>query len=308
LTKVKVAPPTIAGTIFVMNNEMNTNGENVKNNRTFANSNSKKLFINNPNVNPLSPATNPNARVDTIIAGRDYIDLVTDQFTKLMICDEDRSIYNSIVAKLNKIPEIDVSPVPHISTKKLEVDGEKKIIEYSYAEESLVTDIFPQDDTLVIVYDNKDEDKINQIISYLEKDEHVTSIQAYGNTLGAEMSPSDISSMMGIPEVFVNTLFYMYMHGMDASSMTLVQLTSFLSSDDFLNNEMFSSMIDEGSKAQIQQMKSLVDALDSEKEYEEIISKTLENHLYNIGCAGAAGADYILKSLVEKKKNSAKSK
>ena len=48
--------------------------------------------------------------------------------------------------------------------------------------------------------------------------------------------------------------------------------------------------------------------LTSEKEYEEIISKTLENHLYNIGCAGAAGADYILKSLVEKKKNSAKSK
>lgn len=150
------------------------------------------------------------------------------------------------------------------------------IIEYSYAEESLVTDIFPQDDTLVIVYDNKDEDKINQIISYLEKDEHVTSIQAYGNTLGAEMSPSDISSMMGIPEVFVNTLFYMYMHGTDASSMTLVQLTSFLSSDDFLNNEMFSSMIDEGSKAQIQQMKSLVDALDSEKEYSaEEISEML---------------------------------
>ena len=77
---------------------------------------------------------NPNARVDTIIAGRDYIDAVTDQFTKLMICDEDRSIYNSIVAKLNKIPEIDVSPVPHISTKKLDVDGEKKTIEYSYAD------------------------------------------------------------------------------------------------------------------------------------------------------------------------------
>ena len=48
--------------------------------------------------------------------------------------------------------------------------------------------------------------------------------------------------------------------------------------------------------------------LDNAKEYEEIITKTLENHLYNIGHAGAAGADYILKSLVEKKKKSAKSK
>ena len=48
--------------------------------------------------------------------------------------------------------------------------------------------------------------------------------------------------------------------------------------------------------------------LNNAEKYEEIIAKTLENHLYNIGCAGAAGADYILKSLVEKKKNSAKSK
>ena len=77
---------------------------------------------------------NPNARIKTIIGGRDYINEVTDQFTKLMICDEDRAIYNNIVARLNKIPEIDVSPVPHISTKKLEIGGEKTIIEYSYAD------------------------------------------------------------------------------------------------------------------------------------------------------------------------------
>ena len=77
---------------------------------------------------------NPNARIKTIVAGRDYIDSVTDNFTKLMICDEDRVIYNSIITKLNKIPEIDVSPVPHISTKKLEIDGQKTTIEYSYAD------------------------------------------------------------------------------------------------------------------------------------------------------------------------------
>ena len=38
------------------------------------------------------------------------------------------------------------------------------IIEYSYAEESIVTDIFPQDDTLVIVYDNDDEKAISSLI------------------------------------------------------------------------------------------------------------------------------------------------
>lgn len=77
---------------------------------------------------------NPNARIKTIVSGRDYINAVTDNFTKLMICDEDRAIYNNIVAKLSKIPEIDVLPVPHISNKQLELDGKETILEYSYAD------------------------------------------------------------------------------------------------------------------------------------------------------------------------------
>ena len=50
-----------------MNKEMKTNGENVKNNRRFAKSNSAKLFMNKPKVNPLSLAIKPNARVDTLV-------------------------------------------------------------------------------------------------------------------------------------------------------------------------------------------------------------------------------------------------
>lgn len=141
------------------------------------------------------------------------------------------------------------------------------IIEYSYAEESLVTDIFPQDDTVVIVYENGDEAKIKDIINYLEKDEHVTSIQAYANTLGAEMSPSEMAEMMGIPVAFVNTLFYIHENGMLTEGMTLVDFTSFISSKDFLENELFASMIDDETRGQIGQMKSLVDALASGKEY-----------------------------------------
>jgi len=37
-------------------------------------------------------------------------------------------------------------------------------------------------------------------------------------------------------------------------------------------------------------------------EYETVIAETLSAHLYNIGSAAEAGADYILTSLVEKKK------
>ena len=46
--------------------------------------------------------------------------------------------------------------------------------------------------------------------------------------------------------------------------------------------------------------------LASSEEYETIIEQTLENHLFNIGCAGKAGASYILSSLVEKSKTKKK--
>ena len=106
-------------------------------------------------------------------------------------------------------------------------------IEYSYAEESIVTEIFPQDDTLVIVYDNYDEEKIDDLIEILEQDEHITSIQAYANTLGLKMSPEQFSEMLGIDVVFLNTLFYIYENGMLAEGMTFTQFVSFITSDAF---------------------------------------------------------------------------
>ena len=63
----KVAPPTIAGTIFVINNEMNTNGENVKNNKTFAKRSWLKLVIISFKVNPSRPAIKPNISVDKLV-------------------------------------------------------------------------------------------------------------------------------------------------------------------------------------------------------------------------------------------------
>ena len=49
--------------------------------------------------------------------------------------------------------------------------------------------------------------------------------------------------------------------------------------------------------------KTVKELLARGEEYEKIITDTLHTHLYNIGTAAEAGADYILTSLVEKKKN-----
>lgn len=77
---------------------------------------------------------NPNARLNTHIATYEYIETLEDDFTKIMICDEDRAIYNSIVNKLKKLESIDVMDIPHISTKVLNIGTEEKILSYSYAD------------------------------------------------------------------------------------------------------------------------------------------------------------------------------
>lgn len=67
-------------------------------------------------------------------AGIDYIKKVTDPFTRIVICDQDRAIYNSIINVLKNFDDIALLAAPHISNKIVD-DGDKKVVlSYSYAE------------------------------------------------------------------------------------------------------------------------------------------------------------------------------
>ena len=143
----------------------------------------------------------------------------------------------------------------------------RAIIEYSYAEESVITEVFPQDDPLLIVYSNNDEAAIEKLIEYLEQDERVTSINAYANTLGLEMKPADVAEMMGIDVGLVGVLYYVHEYGTDVKGITLVEFVEFISSDEFLNNELFASMISDDTKVQISQMRDIVSMLADGEEY-----------------------------------------
>ena len=67
-------------------------------------------------------------------AGLDYIKSVQEPFTRIIICDEDRAIYNSIINVLKSFDDIELLAAPHISNKIVK-DGDKEIVlSYSYAE------------------------------------------------------------------------------------------------------------------------------------------------------------------------------
>ena len=71
---------------------------------------------------------------EIVYGGRSCVEEVEEQITRIIVCDQDRAIYNSIVNKLKEYKEVDLMIAPHVSRKKI-VDGEKEIfLNYSYAE------------------------------------------------------------------------------------------------------------------------------------------------------------------------------
>lgn len=69
---------------------------------------------------------------------KDYImKSENDKYLKVTICDENKSIFNSIIRKLKKIPNITVLDVCHMSRKTIRHGSEEEKIEYYYTEIAL---------------------------------------------------------------------------------------------------------------------------------------------------------------------------
>lgn len=69
---------------------------------------------------------------------REYIkNSQNEKFLKITICDENKSIFNSVIRKLEKVSNIDILDVSHMSRKVIKQGTEDVAIEYYYTEISL---------------------------------------------------------------------------------------------------------------------------------------------------------------------------
>ncbi|MBQ9045162.1 MAG: MMPL family transporter [Oscillospiraceae bacterium] len=59
-----------------------------------------------------------------------------------------------------------------------------------------LTPYFPADNTVVLLYENTDEDAVLPLIAELEQDERVRAVQAYANTLGVPMTREQMTETM----------------------------------------------------------------------------------------------------------------
>ncbi len=123
-------------------------------------------------------------------------------------------------------------------------------IAYTLARDDPVASVFPADNTLVMVYENKDEDKVAELAAELEENDNIKSVNGYSTTLAkpctAEELAAEISEMdsgMGLDVSVIKMLYYDYFNG-TVQPMTASGFLRFLS-DTVLKNETFAGYIDE---------------------------------------------------------------
>lgn len=92
-------------------------------------------------------------------------------------------------------------------------------ITYSLETSNKVDEVFPSDNAVVMLYDLKDEAAAEKIAAEIEKDENVTSVIGYYNTLGKNYSSDELAELVeemdegGIDSSMLKLVYYDYYAG-----------------------------------------------------------------------------------------------
>ena len=136
---------------------------------------------------------------------------------------------------------------------------------YTLSEKDMIADVFPKDNTLVLLYENADENKIAEIASVLEKKDGVKSVVSYPTTIGNQCSVKEMSDMLSVmggglqaSEKLLHLVYYHYHANGKTAPMTLSDFLGFLSGT-VAADPMFSDYIDQAAAGQLAALKPLTD-------------------------------------------------
>lgn len=136
---------------------------------------------------------------------------------------------------------------------------------YTLSEKDMIADVFPKDNTLVLLYENADENKIAEIASVLEKKDGVKSVVSYPTTIGKQCSVKEMSDMLSVmggglqaSEKLLHLVYYHYHANGKTAPMTLSDFLGFLSGT-VADDPMLSDYIDQAAAGQLAALKPLTD-------------------------------------------------
>ena len=138
-------------------------------------------------------------------------------------------------------------------------------IQYTMLTDSSVNNVFGEQNTIVMLYEKKDSGRISDLLSPLEKDEKVTGITAYCNTLGKAYRADEIASLFGgenaVDPSMIRLIYQLYgaQHGRtgEDAAMTPAELIAFLQ-DSVLQNPLFAGFVNDDMRTQISEAGTMI--------------------------------------------------
>lgn len=134
---------------------------------------------------------------------------------------------------------------------------------YTLSENDPIADVFPKENTIVLVYNNNDENKIAEIASNQENKDCVKSVVSYPTTVGKQLTAEEMTQMLSesdlnlnVDEKLLNIVYYHYYSNGEVPTMTLSAFTKFIS-DALANDTLFSNYVDKKTAEQLEALKPL---------------------------------------------------
>lgn len=136
---------------------------------------------------------------------------------------------------------------------------------YTLADQDPIADVFPKDNTLVLLYDNADEGKIAAIVAELETKNGVKTVTSYPTTVGRPSTAREMAAILSgtagglqADEKLLQIVYYRYHSDGTLGRMTLPACIAFLT-DTVIPDPLFAGYIDEASAAELSALKPLTD-------------------------------------------------
>ena len=141
-------------------------------------------------------------------------------------------------------------------------------ISYTLTDEDEIAKVFPRNNTVVMVYENRDEDTIVDLVSELDKDENIRSVLGYSTVIGKPYTADELAETLedmeeigediSLDPAVISMLYYDYYKHGETGTMTASDFLSFVS-DTVRNDKTFSEYIDDDMKENADKLDKFAD-------------------------------------------------
>lgn len=149
---------------------------------------------------------------------------------------------------------------------------------YTDKEQDEIAKVFPENNQMAIIYNNKDEEFVSKYCKNLDKYTKVDQVLCYGNTIGQKLTYQefnekldDLNTDMNIDNELLRILYYDYYNGNKKTKMTFNDFVAFIQ-NDVLSNDIFSKNIDSDMKDNINKLNyfTTIESINMKRNTEEL--------------------------------------